>query len=106
MMQETLERGKASAERTARKVEKDFSATGENLRELSVTLIEMAHANVESAFDFSRQAVTARTPSEIINLWSTYVPRQLQRLTQQTNELTELGRKLANRSAPSLTPDG
>jgi hypothetical protein len=76
------------------------------LRELSVALIEMAHTNVESAFEFARQAVAAQTPADIINLWSTHVPRQLQRLTQQANEPAEVGQKLVKRSAPSITPDG
>jgi len=106
MAQETLERGKTAAERTAHKVEKDISATGENLRELSTTLIEMAHANVESAFEFARQAVAARTPGDIVNLWGTHIPSQLQRLTQQASALAELGQKLASRTAPSITPDG
>lgn len=100
--QETLERGKAAAER---KFEQGISMSGENLRELSVTLIEMAHANVESAFEFARQAAVAQAPSDIVILFSTHIPKQLQRLAQQSNELAELGRKLVIRSAPSITPD-
>ena len=103
--QETLERGKAAAERTTRKFEQGISMSGENLRELSVTLIEMAHANVESAFEFARQAAAAQAPSDIVSLFSTHIPKQLQRLAQQSSELAELGRKLVIRSAPSITPD-
>jgi glycerol-3-phosphate dehydrogenase len=78
----------------------------ENVRDLSVTLLDMAHANIEAAFEFARQAATARTPSDLLNLWTTHVPKQLQQLGAQTKELTELGQKLSGRSAPPITPDG
>jgi hypothetical protein len=106
MAQDTLQKGKAAAAQTARKVEEGLSASTENLRDLNVTLIEMAHANIESVFEFARQAATAKTPSDIVNLWSAHIPKQVQLLSAQMRELTELGQKLASRSAPSITPDG
>lgn len=105
MAHDTLQRGKAAAEQAERKVEEGAFVGAENLRHLSVTLIDMAHANIESAFDFARSAATARTPSDIVNLWSTQLPKQLRLLTEQAKELTELGQKLASQSAPSTAPD-
>jgi len=105
MTQDTLQRGKAAAEQAERKIEEGASAVAGNLRDLNVTLIEMAHANINAAFEFARQAASARTPSDMVNLWSTHLPKQLRLLTEQAKELTELGQKLASRSAPSIMPD-
>ena len=105
MAQDTLQRGKTAAKQMERQVQEGTSAVTDNLRDLNVTLLEMAHANIDAAFEFAHQAATARTPSEIVELWSTHLPKQLRLLTEQSKELTELGQKLASRSAPSILPD-
>jgi len=88
MAQETLQRSKAATDQAKRQLEEGTSAITENLRDLSLKLIEMAHTNVDAAFEFAHQAATARTPSEVVDLWSTQLPKQLRVLTEQTRELT------------------
>lgn len=105
MAQDTLQRGKAAAEQVGRKIEEGTSAATENLRDLNVKLIEMAHAHFNAAFEFAHQAATARSPSDIVNLWSTHLPRQLRILTEQGRELTELGQKLVSQGSPPIAPD-
>jgi hypothetical protein len=104
MAQETLERTKAATKETARKVDERASAGIEGLRELSLSLIDMAHANVDSAFEFAREATTLRTPVDIINLWTSHSRKQLELLSEQSKRMTELGQKLATRTAPSIAP--
>lgn len=106
MVQDTLQKGKVASEQAARKVEQGFAVGTENFRDLSIKLIDMAHANVESAFDFARQATSARSPGDLVTLWSTQFPKQLELLNAQTKELTELGQKFTARGTPSITPDG
>lgn len=105
MAQDTLHKSKAAVDQTPQKAEQGFALGTENFRDLGITLIDMAHANIESAFEFARQAATARTPSDLATLWTAHVPKQLELLNTQTKELTELGQKLAVRSAPSIMPD-
>jgi hypothetical protein len=105
MTQETLQKGKAAVAQATQKAEQSFAVGTENFRDLSITLIDMAHANIESAFEFARQAAAARTPGDLATLWSAHVPKQFELLNAQTKELTDLGQKLAIRSAPSITPD-
>ena len=104
MAQETLQQSKAAADQVKRELEEGTSAITDNLRDLSLKLIEMAHTNMDAAFEFAHQAATARTPNHVVDLWSTHLPKQLRVLTEQTKELTELGQKLAYRSAPSVAP--
>lgn len=104
MAQETLQRGKVAAEQAQSRVEEGAFAAVENLQDLSVTLIEMAHANIDAAFEFAHQAATARTPTDIVNLWSTHLAKQLRLITEQAQELAQRGQKLANRSSPPIVP--
>lgn len=78
------------------------SATTENLRELSVTLIGLAQANIQTAFDFARQATAVTTPADMVKLWAEHVPKQLELLSAQTKQLTELGQRMATRAASSV----
>jgi|ERR1700722_6423039 len=51
------EKGKATAEKSARAVEQSYSATADNMRDYSLKIIDMAHANTEAVFEFARRSV-------------------------------------------------
>ena len=106
MAQETLERTKTTAKATAGKVAEGVPASAGRLREFSLNLINMSHDNIESAFEFARDATAVRTPADMVNLWNTYTRKQLELLSTQSKKLTELGQKLVTESAPSITPEG
>jgi hypothetical protein len=59
------------------------------MRELNITLIEMAHDNAEAVFDLAREIVSAQAPSDLAAIWSTHAKRQFEMITKQTWELTE-----------------
>ena len=99
---ETLEKGKATAEQSARAVEQSYSVTVENIRDFNVKMIDMAHANMEALFGFARQLATAKAPSEIMELWTAHARKQYETLTEQTKELTALGQKMAGESAEPI----
>jgi len=103
MTRESLEKGVAAAEETARSIEQGYSAAAESIRDFNVKLIEMAHANAMAALDFAQQISTAKGPSEAIELWSSYARRQFETLTDQSKELTALGQKIATSSAEPIT---
>ena len=71
----------------------------ENIRDFNVKMIEMARANTEAVFEFARQLATAKTPSEIMELWTSHARKQFEMLSGQTQELTALGQKLTGESA-------
>jgi phasin len=96
---ETLEKGKAAAKQSARAVEQSYSVTVENIRAFNVKMINMARSNAEAAFDFALQIATAKSPSDIIELWTTHARKQFEMLSEQTKELTALGQKMAGESA-------
>ena len=54
--------------------------TAENIRALNVKMIDMACANAEATFDLAFQIATAKTPSDIIELWSRHARKQFELL--------------------------
>jgi phasin family protein len=65
-------------------------------------MIDMAQANMEAFFGLARQLATAKTPSEIAELWTAQCREQFEALTEQTKELTALGQKTAAESAEPI----
>ena len=82
----------------------DTKKAEENLRDLSVMLIEIANQNIQAAFDVATRAAGARTPIDLVNLWSAHIRRQLELLNAQTEQLSELTQRLVRSSTSSNTP--
>jgi phasin len=88
---ETLAKGKAAAEQSAKAVEQSYSVTVENMRDYNLKMIDMAHANTEGVFEFARQLATAKSPSDMVELWPSHAQKQYEMLSEQIKELTALG---------------
>ena len=82
---ETLEKGKATAEQSARAVEQSYSVTVENIRDFNVKMIDMAQANAGAVFQFARQLATAKAPSDIVELWTTHARKQFE-MAERTDQ--------------------
>ena len=100
---ETLAKGKAAAEQSARAVEQSYSATVENMRDYHLKMIDMARANTEAAFEFARQLAITKSPSDVMELWTSHARKQFEKLSEQVKELTALGQKIASKSAEPIT---
>jgi phasin len=96
---EAIEKGKATAEGSARAIEQSYSTAVENMRDYNLKMIDMAQTNIEEVFDVARQLATAKTPSDMIELCTTHARKRFEMLSEQTKELTALGQKLAADSA-------
>lgn len=99
---ETLEKGKSAVEQTARSIEQSYSTTVENMRDYNLKIIDMAHANTEAAFELVRQLATAKTPSDLMELWKSHARKQFGMLSEQAKDLTALGQKMAGESAEPI----
>ena len=99
---DAMEKGKEAAERSARAFQESYSNSAEHIRDYNRKMMEVAQANIEAVFEIVRQLGSAKTPSEIIELWTTHARRQFEMLTEQTKELTALGQKVAVESVGPL----
>ena len=99
---DTLEKGKAAAEQTARSVEQSYTATVENMRDYNLKMIDLAQANCERVFEFARQLATAKSPYALAELWTSHAREQTEMLSEQIKELTLLGQKMAEEGAEPI----
>jgi hypothetical protein len=99
---ENFERGAAEIEHAARNAEQSYSLGAAGIRELSLKLIDMAHANSEAVFELAHDIASAGAPSDLAAIWAEHARRQFELMTRQSKELTDLGQKLAGRTTAPL----
>ena len=87
---------------TVRGVREGFTSAFEDVRDLNVTLIDMAWSNTNAAFEFAREFATAERPSDLVRALSTHATKQFRVLTEQTSELARLGQRFVAKSAEPL----
>jgi hypothetical protein len=96
------EKGKATAEKSARAVEQSYSATADNMRDYSLKMIDMAQANTEAVFEFVRQLASAKATSDLATVWTTHARKQFEMLSEQTRELAAIGQKMTGESVAPI----
>ena len=100
---ETLAKGKEVAEQSAEAFQQSYSVAVENVRALNVKMIDMARANADATFDLALQIATAKTPSDIVELWPEDTRKQFEMLSEQSKELAALAHKMAGEGAETIT---
>lgn len=99
---EMLAKGKTVVEQSTQAVEQSYSVTVENFRAFNVKMLDIARTNADASFDFALQIATAKTPSDIIELWPAHARKQFEMLSEQSKELAVLGQKMAEESAAPI----
>jgi hypothetical protein len=99
---EALEKGTATAEQAAREAERSFSSAGEGFRDLNAKLMGFGQANVMAGLNFFAELAQAKGPTEAFELWSRHAQEQMQRFTEQSQELAALGQQIASTSSEPL----
>ena len=100
---ETLQKGMAAAEQSAQAIEQGYSAMIEQMRDYNLKMIDIAQANTAAVFEFARQLSTAKSSSDLVELWTAHAHKQTAMLNEQIKELTALGKKFAGESAAPFT---
>ena len=73
--------------------------TMKGLQDYNEMLLEIAQTNINAAFQFLRQVVAAKSPSEFITVATEHARRQYETSSKQAKELTALAQRLAIASA-------
>jgi phasin len=84
-----------TAKQATKQFENTYSTAVDGMREYSLKVLEIARTNSDTAFDYARQIVSVKSPSEMIELSTAHARKQLETLAAQTKELTTLGQKVA-----------
>jgi hypothetical protein len=99
---EALERGAAAAEQATRRAEQNFDTTAEAIREFNTKLSAIAQTNTAAGINFISELTQVKGPTEAFLLWSRYTESHLQRLSEQTQELANLGQRIFSSSTQPM----
>jgi phasin len=102
-IKETAEKFSAATEQTTRLAENTFASAAKGIKDYNVKIFEFAQLNSEAALDYAKQLMSAKSPSEMVELWTSYVRKQFEMLSEQTKELAMLGQRMATETAEPLS---
>lgn len=99
---DTYEKMKAAAEEATDVLETTYSTATKGASDYGLKMIEATRTNTNAAFDFFGELITAKSPSEIIELSSSHARKQFEAFTQQGKELGALAQKVATETAEPI----
>ncbi|MEX2128334.1 MAG: phasin [Xanthobacteraceae bacterium] len=99
---ESYARMRTAAEETTDLVEDTYLTATRGATEFSLKAIEALRANVNSSFDFARQLLAAKSPSEAVELSSTHMREQFDVLSAQAKDFSALAQKVATETAEPM----
>ena len=91
-----------AAKQATKQFENTYSTAVDGMRAYSLKVLEIARTNADTTFDYARQIMSVKSPSEMIELSTGHTRKQLESLTAQTHELATLGQKVAAASGEPL----
>lgn len=94
-MKEASDRLGATAEESARAIEDSTKTAAGGMTDLQFKALEIARSNAMAAFDYAQDAMAARSPSDLLKVWTSHSRKQFDRLTGQTKELSDLAQRVA-----------
>jgi phasin len=95
--------GAAATEQATNLLENTYSTATEGIGRYNLKMLGIAQANADAAFDYARQFLAVKSPSEMMELCTAFFRKQFEVLTQQAQELAAIGQKVATESAAPLT---
>jgi phasin len=99
---DTYEKMKAAAEEATDVLETTYTTATKGASDYGLKVIETARANTNATLDFAGELITAKSLSEIIELYSTHARKQFEAMTEQTKELTALAQKVMTETAEPI----
>lgn len=99
---ESYAKFKDAAESHNGTIEAVFSCASRGASEYTAKLMEFMKANTSSNLDFAQELLGLKSPSEALELWTAHTRKQLEALTAQGKELTEITQRVAAETAEPI----
>jgi phasin len=80
----------AAATEGAGRVKSSMSTAFKGVQDYNTKLLEFAHANTKSAFDFFQQLSGVKSPTELLELSTEHTRKQFETFTEQAEQLASL----------------
>jgi phasin len=95
-------RFKDAAESHNGTIEAVFTCASKGTSDYSAKLMEFMKANTTSNLDFAQELLGVKSPSEALELWTTFARKQYETLSSQFKELAELSQKVASETVEPI----
>jgi phasin len=79
-----------------------FTTASKGASEYAAKLIEMLKANTTANLDFAQSLFGVKSPSEVLELWTTHARKQFETFTANAKELTELSQRVATETVEPI----
>ena len=79
-----------------------YSVAVKGATDYNLKVFEIARFNINAAFDYARELLGVKTPSEFVELSSARVRQQFETMTAQAKELAALAQKVSTETAEPL----
>src|SRR5215475_8643081 len=99
---ENYEKVKNAAEKATDVLEDTYSTASKGCASYGLKLIETTRANSDATFDMMTELLTAKSYSEMVELYSAYLRKQLDAMIAQAKELSEHAQKVAADTAEPI----
>jgi phasin len=101
-IKDTSEKFTAATEQTTKMIENTLESAAKGIKDYNLKAVEFAQLNSDAAFEHAKQLMGAKSPAEMLELWSTYLRKQFEVLSDQSRELASLGQRVATETAEPL----
>jgi phasin len=99
---ENYDKVKSAAEQATDVLEDTYSTASKGCAGYGLKVIENARANSDATFDLMSELMTAKSYSEVVELYSAYLRKQFDAVVAQTKELSEHAQKVATETAEPI----
>ena len=92
---DTYEKAKAVTEKATGQLKDAYTNAAKGATDYNLKVIEIARTNTNTAFDNACELLGVKSLSEFVELSTKHARKQVEAMTAQTKELTELAQKVA-----------
>ena len=96
------EKMRSAAEEAGSVLETTYNSAAKGATDYGLKLIETVRSNSNATFDYVGELMTAKSPSEVIELSTTHARRQFEAFTAQMHDLAGLAQKVMTETAEPL----
>jgi phasin len=99
---EIFEKMNAAAGEAAHVLKDTYTTSLKGAHDYSAKVLEFAHINSNSAFEYARQLVAVKSPTEFFSLSNAHLHQQFETLSKQAQELAAIAQKMAAATTESF----
>lgn len=100
---QNFKQGEETVRQSWSQMERNFSASFDNMRDFHLKTLDMLRAHADSAFDFAQEILTAKSPTDVFEGCRSFAERQVNAMQKQTEELTAMAQETTKETMRPVT---